>query len=70
MPVQNGMGAPSLDFICCHKGVYFAVETKAPGKKLTPRQEHTVSQIQKAGGKCFVVDGDGFELDDWLKENE
>lgn len=66
--VQNGMGAPSLDFICCFKGRYFAVETKAPGKKPTPRQEITISQIEDAGGKVFVIDGDCSALERWLEE--
>ena len=68
MPVQNGMGAPSLDLICCIKGKYFAIETKAPGKKPTPRQEHTMLEIQRAGGKCFVIDGSLETLEIWLKE--
>lgn len=68
MPVQNGMGAPSLDFICCVKGKYFAVETKAPGKKPAPRQELIIEQIQRSGGKCFVVDGDVSLLEQWLAE--
>ena len=69
-PVQNGMGAPSLDFIGCMKGRYFAVETKAEGKKPTPRQELTIQDIQRAGGKVFVVDGaEGMEnLEWWLKD--
>lgn len=66
MPVQNGMGAPTLDFICCFKGRYFAIETKAPGKKPTPRQEITISEIEKAGGRVFVIDGDYSELEEWL----
>lgn len=65
-PVQNGMGAPSLDFICCFRGKYFAVETKSPGKRPTPRQEITISEIEKAGGKVFVIDGDCSELEEWL----
>ena len=36
-PVQNGMGAPSLDFICCLRGKYFGIETKAGNKKGTGR---------------------------------
>jgi hypothetical protein len=68
-PVQNGMGAPSLDFVCCHRGLYFAVETKSPGKKPTPRQLLTIADIELTGGKVFVIDGDTTELDDWLKEN-
>lgn len=58
MPVQNGMGSPSLDFICCVRGYYLAIETKAPGKKPTPRQELTMEAITKAGGFVFVVSDD------------
>ena len=57
MPVQNGMGAPALDFYYCINGYFVAIETKAPGKKPTPRQETTMSDITKAGGLAFVVDG-------------
>jgi len=56
-PVQNGMGAPGLDFHCCYRGVAFFIETKAPGKRPTPRQQHTIKQMKAAGGKCFVIDG-------------
>lgn len=55
MPVQNGMGSPSLDFVCCFRGLYVAIEAKAPGKKPTKRQEKTMAQIRKAGGLAFVV---------------
>ena len=68
MPVQGGYGAPSLDFICCFKSRYFGVETKAPGKKPTPRQELTIKAIEDAGGKVFVIDGDCSELQRWLEE--
>jgi hypothetical protein len=57
-PVSNGMGAPSLDCIGCFEGRYFAVETKAPGKKPTLRQEVTIGEIRAARGLVFVVDGD------------
>lgn len=67
-PVQNGMGAPSLDFVCCVKGKFFAVETKAPGKKPTPRQETTIAEIQRAGGYVFVIDGELTALEDWLRD--
>jgi penicillin-binding protein-related factor A (putative recombinase) len=68
MPVQNGMGAPTLDFIGCHHGRYFAVETKALGKKPTPRQEVTIASITSTGGMCFVVSDDAelANLDAWL----
>lgn len=65
-PVQNGMGAPSLDFICCFHGWYFGIETKAPGKKPTLRQMNTMEKIKAAGGFVFVIDGDTSELENWM----
>ena len=67
-PVQNGMGAPSLDFIGCHQGRYFGIETKAGNKRPTPRQETTIDQIRAAGGLAFVVNEvSGMdELIEWL----
>ena len=67
-PVQNGMGSPSLDFICCHEGRYFGIETKAGNKKPTPRQETTMNQIRLAGGLAFLVNEvEGLqELREWL----
>jgi hypothetical protein len=68
-PVQNGMGAPSLDFICCCKGRYFAIETKAGNKRPTERQQTTIDSIQQAGGNVFVVNEvEGMDhLQEWLK---
>ena len=54
-PVQTGFGAPALDCNGIHVGRGFAVETKAPGKKLTPRQELIKRDIEAAGGVVFVV---------------
>ena len=54
-PVQSGYGAPTLDCIGCHNGWFFSVETKAPGKRLTPRQELTKSDMEEAHGQVFVV---------------
>ena len=56
MPVQNGMGAPALDFYYCVYGLFVAIEAKVKGKKPTPRQETTAEQITKAGGLALVVD--------------
>ncbi|KKM92690.1 hypothetical protein LCGC14_1215890 [marine sediment metagenome] len=55
MPVQSGFGAAALDFQGCHQGRFFAVETKAPGKHLTARQELIRDMIERAGGTVFVV---------------
>lgn len=54
-PVQNGMGKPSLDFICCHKGYFIAIETKAGNKQPTTRQEITMNEIRAAGGFVFLI---------------
>lgn len=54
-PVQTGYGAATLDCIGCHKGRYFSIETKAPGKKLTPRQVLTIEEMRAAGGVIFVI---------------
>jgi hypothetical protein len=66
MPVMNGMGAPALDFHCIHKGMAFCIEAKRPGKLPTPRQELTIKDIEAAGGKCFVIDGEpGLNVLEW-----
>ena len=56
-PVPSGFGASSLDCIVCYCGVYITIETKAPGKTPTPRQELTIAQAKGAGGLVFVIDG-------------
>lgn len=58
MPVINGMGMPTLDFICCLKGRFFAIETKAEGKKPTPRQLLTMADMKASGAAVFVVSCD------------
>lgn len=57
-PVQNGMGAPGLDYYCCVHGKFVAIETKRPGKNPTSRQEQTIAKIRAAGGFVFVVHDD------------
>lgn len=61
-PVQNGMGSPSLDCLVCYYGLMIAIETKAPGKKPTPRQETTIAEYRAAGAIVLVIDGEkGYE---------
>lgn len=55
MPVQTGYGSPALDFLLSIRGHFVAIETKAPGKKLTPLQEGTKAAIEAAGGIVLVV---------------
>jgi hypothetical protein len=55
-PVQSGLGATTLDYLCCINSKFVAIETKAPGKQLTVRQQATKEQIERAGGLVYVVD--------------
>lgn len=56
-PVPNVYGASSLDCIVCYRGFFIAIETKAPGKKPTPRQHTMIDTMREAGGRVLVVDG-------------
>lgn len=69
-PVQNGMGTPALDCIICYRGHHIEVETKAPGKTMTPRQIITAEKKEKAGAKVFCIDGDVgcARLDEYLRK--
>lgn len=57
MPVQMGMGAATLDFLCCYKGRFIAIETKATGKKATKRQELIALAMQEAGAVTILAYG-------------
>ena len=46
----------------------FAIEAKAPGKVPTDRQRIMMEDIEYAGGKTFVIDGDLTELETWIEE--
>lgn len=72
MPVPAGYGKPTLDFVCCYFGRFFAIETKKPKGKLTERQAGTCNDMRAAGGVVFEVIGDaGLEdLEAWLIEVE
>lgn len=80
-PVQNGMGAPSLDFVVCKPivitpdmvgkrvGLFGGVETKAGSKTATERQQITMGAMESAGGATFLVNefhGMGV-LEKWLQ---
>lgn len=59
MPVSNGMGRVGCpDILVCYKGLFFAFEVKAPGKRknTTPNQDREISDIQRANGLALVVD--------------
>jgi hypothetical protein len=69
MPVPGGFGGSTLDYVGCHRGDFFAIETKKPGGKLTPRQRQTIARMEAAGGKVFVIDGDLTDLETWLNRD-
>lgn len=54
-PVQTGYGSATLDCLGCCEGAYFAIETKAPGKHPTARQQLTIEDMRKAGAMVFVI---------------
>lgn len=56
-PVPSGYGESHLDYVGCVCGQFFAIETKAPGKKPTPRQKKRIEDVKRAGGIVFVIDG-------------
>ena len=56
MPVQMGYGAPSVDFLGCYRGKFVALETKAPGRKPTPRQTLTLQAMADAGAEVWWGD--------------
>jgi hypothetical protein len=72
MVVTNGMGSPTLDFIGCYHGKFFAIETKAHNKQMTDRQELTATVMREAGGAVFLInDETGVEpLKHWLEESK
>jgi len=54
-PVQSGYGAPALDCNGCINGRRFDIETKAPGKHPTPRQELIIRDLKKVGSAVFII---------------
>jgi hypothetical protein len=67
-PVPAGYGESMLDCVGCHRGQFFMVETKAPGKTPTPRQQETARRVRAAGGIVFEIDDEAGvqELWRWL----
>ena len=59
MPVSNGMGQVGIpDIIICYRGLFIAIETKAPGKRsnVTENQKRVMEAIRTAEGFAWVVD--------------
>lgn len=58
-PVPSGYGESHLDCILCVNGFFVSIETKAPGKKPTPRQKYRIETVTQANGVALVIDGTG-----------
>lgn len=69
MPVSSGHGVSGVpDFLGHHRGRFFGIETKAPGRKPSGFQALQIAAIRASGGAMFVIDGDLSELESWLKQ--
>jgi hypothetical protein len=69
MPVQNGMGAPTLDYVGCVNGGFFAIEAKAEGGHLPNRQKLTIDAMKRAGALVLVIRGakEVGEIEVWFR---
>lgn len=66
IPMYN-RGIP--DFICCLRGKFIGIETKAGRGKLSELQRLTLLDIERAGGYVLVVNEDNLSsLEELLKE--
>lgn len=58
MPGGNGRGVSGIpDFMGHYKGLFFSIETKAPGEEPEGFQALQIKSIRESGGMVFVVDG-------------
>lgn len=55
MPVQTGYGRKTLDFLCCVRGEFVAIETKRPGGEPSAFQKLTIAEMEKAGATIIVA---------------
>jgi hypothetical protein len=72
MPVPFGYGQSHLDYDVTIAGHVLAIEAKAPGEWLTPRQRKIAREIWEAGGTVFAISNDDglAALHNWLALQE
>ncbi|MEM5400791.1 hypothetical protein [Paraburkholderia unamae] len=70
MPTQTRYGINGApDFVCCWKGRFIGIETKAPGreKNTSSNQDRFHDSIRLAGGMVLVTSS-ADELREWLTD--
>lgn len=56
MPPANGYGRSGIpDFVGCHKGNMFAIETKFGSNTTTANQKRELQQLTAAGAEVWIV---------------
>lgn len=55
MPVQTGYGKKTVDFLCCIRGRFVAIEAKAGKNKPTPAQQSYLIDIVNAKGVGVIA---------------
>lgn len=61
-PRGTAMGRSGIpDFVCCYKGAFVGIETKAGSNKPTALQVRELELIRKASGFSFVVNEDNLK---------
>jgi hypothetical protein len=56
MPVQQGFGKRTVDFLVCYKGMFLAIEAKRSGARAKKFQADLLETIRDAHGHGMVTD--------------
>ena len=72
MPIGTGYGNSGVpDFLCCHQGLFIAIEAKAGKGKTTALQDYHLEKIAAAGGVAMVVNENNVDqLEELLNQKE
>lgn len=61
-PVTGGYGSSGVpDIVCCYKGRFIGIETKAGKGKPTALQEKNLMEIAEKGGVAILVNENGIK---------
>ena len=70
MPLGTAFGKRGVpDFLVCHRGKFFSIETKAGKGKTTALQEYVMARIREAGGVTLIINEHNVEsLPEYMEE--